>query len=154
MSTQLYENIKRYLNASSVKYVETAHEPVFTSDKASEISEHKEDEGSKSLVVTGKSGLLAVVTVTGSERVDFKQLKNLLGEKVSMCLPEQLKEKLGTELGGVAPFGYGADIRLVVSRRLLSQHRIFINAGRNDVTFEIAGPEFTHIMNDLGAIII
>jgi Ala-tRNA(Pro) deacylase len=151
MSTRLYENIKAHLDASSVEYTETTHEPVFTSEQASQISENEQDEGSKSLVIKTKSGLLAVVTVTGGQRVDFKQLKHLLGEKVSMCSPELLAEKLGAQLGGVAPFGYGADVRLIVSERLLGQERIFINPGRNDVTFEIAGRAFTRVMKELGA---
>jgi prolyl-tRNA editing enzyme YbaK/EbsC (Cys-tRNA(Pro) deacylase) len=68
-----------------------------------------------------------------------------------MCSPELLAEKLGAQLGGVAPFGYGADVRLIVSERLLGQERIFINPGRNDVTFEIAGRAFTRVMKELGA---
>ena len=49
---------------------------------------------------------------------------------------------LGTELGGVAPFRYKSDVRLLVSSSLFKQQYVYINAGRNDIIIRLNGSNF------------
>jgi prolyl-tRNA editing enzyme YbaK/EbsC (Cys-tRNA(Pro) deacylase) len=152
MSTVLYTKVKEILDRERTNYEESLHQAVFTSGTASLLSGHADEEGTKSLVIELGSGALAVVTVTGADRIDFGAIKKLLGEKkAKMCSPDLLSQRLGTELGGVAPFGYDAEVKLLVSPKLFVQQAVYFNAGRNDVTVKVTGPDFQKIMASCGA---
>ena len=155
MNTPLYTSIKRILDKESIEYEEAQHEPVYTSDMAGDVSGHANEEGTKSLVLELGTGGLAVVTVTGGDRVDFKLIKKVLREKkITMCQSGVLSGQLGTEIGGVAPFGYGANVKLVVSPKLFRQKNVYFNAGRNDVTIKVSGQDFQKAMALCGAIVL
>src|SRR5947199_10448506 len=111
MIKSLYECVLTCMKNCGVQFEETRHEPVFTSEVARRVSGHPEEQGTKSLVLQTSEGKLVVVTVCGDERIDFNRTKKLLGvKKVKMCDEELLPSRLGTELGGVAPFGYPPEI--------------------------------------------
>ncbi|ALF51665.1 hypothetical protein ACX27_00495 [Nostoc piscinale CENA21] len=63
-----------------------------------------------------------------------------------MCDPETLSQILGTEVGGLAPFGYELNVQLVVSSTLFKQKYIYLNPGRNDATICISGEDFKSVM--------
>lgn len=150
---KLYQNILAYLTQKGIYFELFQHEPVFTSEKASEVVNHAEAEGTKSLALKTNEGF-AIATVSGKERLDFKRIKQLLGVKtLKMCDAESLEKELGTEIGGLAPFGYDSGIKLMVSRTLFSQKNIYINPGRNDVTIRLKGEDFASVMLENNAII-
>lgn len=156
MTKSLYENVLAEMRGCGVQFEETRHEPVFTSEAASHISGHPEEQGTKSLVLQTSDKKLVVVTVCGDERIDFNGIKKLLGvKKVKMCDDQLLPDQLGTELGGVSPFGYSTStgISLVVSPRLFLQEFVYFNGGQNDVTFRVTGSGFKKLMESCNSII-
>lgn len=143
---KLYQNIIAYMTQKGIEFELFQHEPVFTSEKASEILNHAETEGTKSLALKTNEGFV-IATVSGNERINFQKIKQLLGVKsIKMCDAKYLKKELGTEIGGLAPFGYDSGIKLMVSSTLFAQENIYINPGRNDVTIRIKGQDFGRVM--------
>ena len=67
---------------------------------------------------------------------------------------KKIKERLHTEIGGLAPFGYDSKVIIIVSKKLLAQKKVYINPGRNDVTLMISGNNFNKIMIDQKAEVI
>lgn len=154
MKTELFDKIIEFLKKKNIDYELTIHEPVYTSDQASEISGHVNEEGTKSLALSSEKYFI-VVTVSGNERVNFRAIKKFLGvKKLGMCQEESLKTNLKTEIGGLAPFGYGSDIIILVSISLFNQNKVYFNPGRNDATIAVRGEIFKDIMTACGAKII
>jgi Ala-tRNA(Pro) deacylase len=154
MKTELFQTIIEYLNQNNIKFELFKHEPVYTSATASTVLGHTEKEGTKSLALKTEKGLV-VVTVSGIERVDFKVLKQLLDvKKIEMCDTDIINKDLGTEVGGLAPFGYQNQIQIVVSHTLFNQNSVYFNPGRNDATIRVGGKVFKTITLDHGAKVI
>lgn len=155
MITPLYTAIKELLESERISYEETTHEPVYTADQARDTSGHADDEGTKSLVLALPHGAIAIATVAGGDRVDFDALKRTWGvKKVSMSRDPNVLSTLGSEPGGVSPFGYTTLVRVAVSRKLFRQPHVFFNAGRNDVTMKVTGKDFERVMTRSGATVL
>lgn len=153
-SNEVLSRIVRCLTKLNVQYEIISHAPVYTSNEASTVLHHPESEGTKSIALQTNQGL-AVVTVSGIERVDFKQTQILLGvQKVRMCDPEVIASTLKTEIGGIAPFGHAPDVRLLISQTLLEQKNIYINPGVNNMTIQISGTDFEKVAMFFNCIII
>jgi len=157
--TALYENVLKVLSKYRCEYDEFQHEPVYTSETASVVMDHPEEQGTKSLAMTpkkGTEGAVVVVTVAGNERMDFKRAATAVDmKKLSMAPESTVSDVLGTEIGGLAPFGYESKgVRLVVSKTLLNQDLVYINPGKNDVTIRIKGGDFAKLMRAEGAVVL
>jgi Ala-tRNA(Pro) deacylase len=153
--TPLFKKVMEILNGQKYPYEMTNHRPMLTSKQASEISGHDPALGTKSLALCGGSGKIIVATTAGNERLDFKAIKRLSGEsRVELCPEEQIIGRLGTHIGGIAPFGYTDDIVLMVSKAILEAKQVYFNPGRNDVTICISNKVFRKIMERQNARII
>lgn len=154
MNTELFDQIIEFLKNKHMDYDLAFHNPVYTSEQASKVSGHIDEEGTKSLALSSEKQLI-VVTVSGNEHINFKGIKKFLGvKKLRMCQEETLKTNLNTEIGGLAPFGYGSDVILLVSNRLFTQIKVYFNAGRNDATIAVSGETFKNIMTICNAKIL
>jgi len=154
MGKSTYDRILEILKNSSAQYEIVSHQPVYTSEEASRTIGHEEREGTKSLVLQDGE-FIVVVTVSGDEKIDFKKVARLLSrKKLKMTQEETMKEMLGVNSGGVAPFGYDTNFPLVISKKLLEMSWVYINPGKNDVTIKIKGDHFAEIMKKEKAMIL
>jgi prolyl-tRNA editing enzyme YbaK/EbsC (Cys-tRNA(Pro) deacylase) len=139
----LYDNIIKILFEHKITYSNFIHCPVYTSEEARNLLGHELKEGTKSLVLKNKKNDLIIVTVSEDERINFKKIQQIVEEKkLQMAKPIELLEKFGISIGGVAPFGYNKQAKLIVSRTLFEQHHIYINPGKNDETIRLSGIDF------------
>lgn len=145
-------NIQSLLRKLGASYREHRHPPVYTSDAAAEALGHSPEQGTKSLALEDKEGRIVVVTVSGVERVDFKNVAKVVGcKRLSFCSDDTVSEKLHVNRGALAPFGYAGEQPpvLVWSSRIFEQERVFINPGVNDLTYELNGDDFRRIASEL-----
>jgi len=150
----LFDSIISYLESRGLPYEIFHHRPVFTSDGAAELSDHPAAEGTKSLALQSEHGL-CVVTVCGDDRVDFAKLRAALGAKrIRMSNEQVLVQEFGTEIGGLAPFGYPPNVPTLIAKRLFTQPHVYFNPGRNDVTVRVVGDVFREIAVDHKALLI
>ncbi|ALF51666.1 hypothetical protein ACX27_00500 [Nostoc piscinale CENA21] len=77
MITLLYQRIIAYLEKNKIQFQLFEHEPVYTSETASKVLNHAEEEGTKSLALQAGNNLI-VVTISGNERIDFKKIKKIV----------------------------------------------------------------------------
>lgn len=153
-STLLFDSVIAMLSSTGEIFELIEHQPVFTSETASKLCDHPPEQGTKSLALFKKDRYV-VATIAGDERFDFPLIAKLVGEKkLSMATEKSLVESLGTEVGGLAPFGYGPCVTLVVSERLFDGPVVYFNPGRNDRTIRMASSAFRRMMNAAGAIFL
>jgi Cys-tRNA(Pro)/Cys-tRNA(Cys) deacylase len=98
------------------------------------------EEHLKTLAFTADGGVV-LAAVRGSDRLRFGRLARALGvgrDKIAPLSPEDVREKLGLEPGGVCPLVDRDDVTVLVDRRALDLPRVFCGSGRNDATLELA----------------
>ena len=54
-----------------------------------------------------------LIVAAGDARVDNKKYKQKFGAKAKMLSPEEVRELIGYEVGGVCPFGVSEDVAIV-----------------------------------------
>ncbi len=124
------------------------HEPVLDYDKAAEIRQRFGFTGteSKSLFLKGKSGNYYVFVTMEGEKLDAKAVKNLVEEKVSICSGDEMTSVIGCTPGCVAPFGYDAEISLVIDQRVFAEEKLIFSPGIPETTMVIGGSDFQALL--------
>ena len=145
--TNPYQKILDLLNQHNVKFEQLKHEPVYTSEQAAAVRGISIESGAKSLLFKTKAGFVLVV-VPGSQRVDSKKLKKLLGVKdVRFATPEEVKEQMSCEIGSCYPFGSIAGLRTLVDKSLGKNEVISFNPGRHDTSIKMPYTEYRKLVN-------
>lgn len=150
-NSELRQTILDYLEEKGIEYEHMKHEPLNSTEEACEVVGHQPDESTKTLVLEGEAEKVAV-TVPGDKEVDLDKVAELTETQgLELCSPDELEDENGVELGGVPPFGYGEDVKLVVSTELFDKENVYFCPGRKDETIKVSGEEFRRIMIDQDA---
>ena len=97
-----------------------------------------------SLVFVADGAPLLVMT-SGANRVDTKAVGTLLGATVKRADPDTVRNATGFPIGGVAPVGFPAPVRVLVDEDLLGYDTIWDAAGTPHTVFETTGEEQVRI---------
>jgi prolyl-tRNA editing enzyme YbaK/EbsC (Cys-tRNA(Pro) deacylase) len=96
----------------------------------------------KSLIFAGKrSGRAVLVIASGSNRVDEKKLKALLGENVVRPDAEFVRSQTGYVIGGVPPVGHTQPLVTYIDVDLLQYEEIWAAAGHPNAVFPLTPAE-------------
>ncbi len=68
-------------------------------------------------------------------------MKELSGERLSLCSPDELRDKTGCTPGCVAPFGYSHDVTIIVDNAIYTYDKILITPGVPEFTIELSTEE-------------
>lgn len=132
-----YEEIINLLKTNNISYKETEHEPVYTSEQAAKVRGISVSQGAKSLLLKCESDFILVV-LPGDRKLDSKKLKNLLKIKeFRFALPEEVKDKMGCEIGACYPFGNLIGLPTYVDISLSKNEIISFNPGLHTRSIEI-----------------
>lgn len=137
-----YKEIINLLKTNNIPYKETEHEPVYTSEQAAKVRGISISQGAKSLLLKCGNDFVLVV-LPGDCKLDSKKLKNLLKIKeVRFALPEEVKDKMGCEIGACYPFGNLIELPTYVDNSLSKQDVISFNPGLHTRSIEIKWRDF------------
>ena len=84
--------------------------------------------------------LLRIFTLEGT-RLNRGEMKELSGERLSLCSPDELRDKTGCTPGCVAPFGYSHDVTIIVDNAIYTYDKILITPGVPEFTIELSTEE-------------
>jgi prolyl-tRNA editing enzyme YbaK/EbsC (Cys-tRNA(Pro) deacylase) len=112
----------------------------------------------KSLIFMADDAPLLVL-VAGDRRADAKRLRALLGlskRRLRIARPQEVQERTGFEVGGVAPVGHQAPLRTLIDRSLGRFEDLWAAAGSGHAVFpityrrlvEITGGEVLDLVED------
>jgi len=97
-----------------------------------------------SLVFVADGDPLLVMT-SGANRVDTARVGALLGAVVKRADPDTVRAATGFPIGGVAPVGFPAPVRVLVDEDLLAYDTIWAAAGTPHTVFETTGAELVRV---------
>ncbi|MGF9965309.1 YbaK/EbsC family protein [Bacillus rhizoplanae] len=148
----MYEEVISLLHETNALYEKFEHEPVLDYETDRIVRERLGLEGapSKSLFMKTKSGAYYVFFTLEGTRLDMKQLKDMIGTHVSLCSPDELREKTGCIPGCVAPFGYPEDITIIVDSSIYEYEKILILPGVPEFTISLSTEELRKILSTCG----
>lgn len=91
----------------------------------------------KSIIFRSASGKAVLVIASGTNRVDEKKVKALLGEKIERASPDFVKETTGFEVGGVPPLGHASPCVVYLDEDLKAFPTLWAAGGTPNAVFEI-----------------
>jgi len=98
-----------------------------------------------------KKGDQAILIVTaGDVRVDNKKYKGLFGCKAKMMQPDEVREYIGHEIGGVCPFGIRGNVEIYLDTSLKRFTTVFPACGSPNSAIELRCSELEEISGAIG----
>jgi prolyl-tRNA editing enzyme YbaK/EbsC (Cys-tRNA(Pro) deacylase) len=92
----------------------------------------------KSLIFKAeKSNQPVLVITSGSNRVDEKILRDLIGEKIGKADADFVRQHTGFAIGGIPPLGFANPIRTFIDEDLLKYEEIWAAAGTPHAVFNL-----------------
>lgn len=102
----------------------------------------------KSILFRAASGKPVMIIASGTNRVDEKKVKTLLGEKIERASPDFVKEMTGFEVGGVPPVAHATPCVIYLDEDLKAFATVWAAGGTPNAVFEIG---FTQLVEISGA---
>jgi len=104
----------------------------------------------KTLVMEDDQRRPFIVLMHGDKQVSTKTLARVMGVKsVASCGPEVALKHTGYMVGGISPFGTKKRLPVYVEETILSLPRIFINAGRRGLLFEMSPTDLLRVLRPI-----
>ena len=104
----------------------------------------------KTLVFEDERGGPFLILMHGDKNVSTKNLARFLGvKKVRPCDPKTALAHTGYTVGGISPFGTRKSLKVYAEKSILSQEKIFINAGARGLLAEIAPADMGPVLNPI-----
>lgn len=115
-----------------------------TAAEAAEAIGCRVEQIAKSLVFKGKkSGKPLLVIASGSNRVNEKRLRDLVGEAVAKGDADFVREQTGFAIGGIPPVGHAAKLDIYIDEDLFRYEEIWAAAGTPHAVFRLTPPELS-----------
>lgn len=135
----LYEILEKL----NIDYEEVSHQAVFTVKEAKEKVKIN-GLGTKSIFLKNKNGDFYLLILSEEKRADLKKIAHTINStRLSFASPQELKEILGLEAGGVTPFGIINDkngsVFLIIDSDLKNKKLLFhpnVNTKTISISFE------------------
>ncbi len=99
----------------------------------------------KSLVFRSASGKPVLVIASGTNRVDEKKVRALLGEKIERADADFVREMTGFAIGGVPPVGHASPPVVVIDRDLEQFAEVWAAAGTPNSVFKVTPAELVRL---------
>jgi Ala-tRNA(Pro) deacylase len=140
------KNLEKFLKQNKIKYETVEHRKVFTAFDATQTQHLKLTEVAKGVLLKGKKNLYLAVLPAGSN-CDFKSLSKILGDKVSMAKEKDIKAKLKTKVGLIAPFGSLFSLPVALDKKLTKNKKLNVPAGSYTESVVLATKDFIKLEN-------
>ena len=95
----------------------------------------------KSIIFKSKSGKPVLVIASGRNRVEEKIISEILQEEVNKAEADFVKDKTGSVIGGVPPYGHKEKIMTFIDEDLKKFERIWAAAGKPNAVFKLTFEE-------------
>lgn len=139
----------RFLRENQVEFIEHPYKyeeggGTETAARSLGVDEHSVI---KTLVMEDDQMRPCMVLMHGDKQVSTKNLAREIGAKsVTPCDPHIALKHTGYQVGGISPFGTKKRLPVYIEETILSLPRIFINAGRRGLLFEMSPTDLVKVL--------
>ncbi len=123
------KKLKEYLDENNVKYISVSHSPAYTAQEMAAKAHLPGKEIAKTVLVK-IDGKLAMAVLPGSFKINFENLKKVLGsDNVRLADEHEFIDRFpDCEVGAMPPFGNLYGIEVFVASNLAEDEEIAFNA--------------------------
>lgn len=129
------------LSLSVVEFPESTR----TSQEAADAIGCELGQIAKTLVFKKQSGAPVLIIASGSNRVNEKAIKALLGEKIEKADADYVLEHTGFVIGGIPPVGHTEKMETLIDEDLLGYEAVWAAAGTPHAVFSLKPSELVEI---------
>lgn len=143
-----HNEILERLRHTSILYRIHEHAPSVTIQDADQNLWFPVDQLLKTIAFRIKNRGWVLAALCGYSQVDYKKLAAAVGvsrDKLMRLSPTEVALELGYELGGVAPFAFNDQTRVVIDAGALTFPVIYCGVGRKDRTLEISPADLLRV---------
>lgn len=139
----IYERCAELFKHTGVQYAEWQHEPIldYATDARLATEFGWTAQPTKSLFLRCKNGMYALLLTHRDHRLDSKKMKQLLGQRSSVCSDSEMSQVTGCVAGAVCPFALPSLVPIVVDKALLCMDELMFTPGLPERTFAFAARE-------------
>lgn len=144
-------DLAKKFEAENIYFELYNHRAIYTNEDALVIKAEQGFNGTetKSLFLKNKAGDNFVYLTFTTKATDFKKIKKIVGQKLSVVKPEDMEAKTGQKPGAVSPFGYKEHVPVIVDAELLQHEKLVFAPGRPDQTMVVLVKELPKIIDVL-----
>lgn len=139
------KKLKDYLDDHKVKYQVLTHSPAYTAQEIAAL-EHVPGRQMAKVVMVKKDGKPVMTVLPAVRRVDFDQLKRVLGAPVEKETEAEFRPLFpDCETGAEPPFGHLFGLEIWVDASLTENDEIVFNAGNHHQTVRMAYADYARL---------
>jgi Ala-tRNA(Pro) deacylase len=152
----LYQKNIEILKKLNIEFKEFDHEPILDYQTAKKVREELNMIGteSKNLFLKSKDDKYYLLLTIEGKKADFDKLKQIIGKRVSLASPGELKEKTGCIPGCATPFGNNTEITIIFDDEILNHEKWLYSPGYPNKTIELETKYIPQILDSMGNEII
>jgi Cys-tRNA(Pro) deacylase len=103
----------------------------------------------RSILFQVRSNEFVMVLMAGSEQVDWKKLRQLVGRsRMRMATEEEVLEVTGYRVGTVSPFGLKDPIRVLIDASVLKEQEVSTGSGVRNVAIILKSADLRHALTE------
>lgn len=95
-------------------------------------------------------GETVIVVLAGDARTDNRKFKETFKTKAKMLSPDETKERIGHEQGGICPFGIKEDVTVYLDESLKRFETVYPACGSDNSAIELTLPELERVSESKG----
>ena len=140
--------LKEFLDENNVRYITVSHSPAYTAQEIAAKAHLPGKEIAKTVLVKIE-GKLAMAVLPGSFKINFENLKKVLGsDNIRLADEHEFIDKFpDCEVGAMPPFGnlYGVDV--FVANSLAEDEEIAFNACSHSQLIKMSYSDYERLVN-------
>ena len=136
----MYNYMIRLLHSSAAPFIIHEHEVIQTVPEALEKVPDWAEKLIKTVAFQIKDGDYVLAAVGARSRIDYRKLAAVVDvnrRNLRSLSPLEVASQLEAQVGGVGPFAWRADSRVIFDRQAMTLGTIYCGTGRNTHTLEI-----------------
>ena len=123
--------------------------PLHSLEQAAKERGQRPEQIVRSILFRVSKGNYVMVLIAGPEQINWKILRNQLGEnRLTMASEDEVLSVTGYHLGAVAPFGLLQPIKIIVDQSVLQQQIISMGSGIRGIAIILKSDDLMKALGD------
>ena len=141
-----FEKIEKFLDQNKINYEVFEHEKIHSAEEGAKIRNVDLKFGAKAMIVRSKGNFFQFV-LRGDMKIEWKKVKNILGNTGSLASPEEVLKVTNCGIGSVSPFGNLYSLKVYLDNKILENECFYFSAGLHDKSIKIKTKDYIKIVN-------